>query len=111
LWHYKGRSVLLIRWYKRRPNVWHALVIVTTDPSQRTPAGIGPGSSHAEVRRAYPREGCPRSGSCEIGKLNYRTTTLHLKAGRVVDVRIEEDSGYDDSGLPGGPERRCAKIS
>jgi hypothetical protein len=99
-WRYKGRSVLLERWYRPRPKVWYVLVVVTTDRSQRTPAGVGPGSSHAQVRRAYPREGCPRSGSCEIGRSNARFTTLHLKAGRVVDVALSADSSYDDGGLP-----------
>jgi hypothetical protein len=74
--------------------------IETTDPQERTRAGIGVGSWHSEVVAAYGGRNCRRYFHwCEIGNHDLaRWTKLHLKTGRVDKVRMGLYSNYADVG-------------
>ena len=87
VWHYKQGLVRLAPWGKR-PMIVSA--VETTDPQERTLAGIGVGSWHYEVVAAYGGRNCRRYFHwCEIGNHDYaRWTKLHLKTGRVDKVRM-----------------------
>jgi hypothetical protein len=106
-WRYRNGSVLLTRWGREpAPNRIIVLAVTTTDPREKTPAGIGPGSKLAEVRAAYPRAACRARGPCDIGKRRGRFTTLQLRRGRVTKVTISLESSFDDGRLQ-APDRRC----
>ena len=107
VWHYKKGLVLLAPWRKNRMIVG---AIETTDPQERTPAGIGVGSSHTEVVAAYGRRMClPNFRWCRLdGDANYRWTKIRLKRGRVATVRISLYSNYVDVG-PQVPDPRCRR--
>jgi hypothetical protein len=105
-WHYRKGSVLLTPWGRgTSPDNLIVLAVSTTDPRQRTPAGIGVGSWLSEVRTAYG-PWCTRQGSCDIGKRENRSTSLLFKKGRVVEVSISLYSDFDD-GARKPPDPRC----
>lgn len=107
VWHYKKGLVLLAPWGKYRI----VSAIETTDPQERTPAGIGVGSTHSEVVAAYGGRTCRRDLHwCKIGNRHdlARSTALHLKRGRVATVRISLYSNYADVG-PQAPDPRCRR--
>jgi hypothetical protein len=104
-WHYRKGSVLLTPW-GRSSHDWIVLAVTTTDPKQRTRAGIGVGSWLSEVRAAYGPWCFGRQGSCDIGSGQGRDTYLRFKRGRVVEVSVSLDSSYDD-GARRAPDPRC----
>jgi len=105
VWHYKKGSVQFAPWRANRVVVG---AIETTDPQQRTPAGIGVGSSQSELVAAHGRRTCrPNFHWCRIDSdANHRWTRVHLKNGRVDKVRMGLYSNYVDVG-PEAPDSRC----
>lgn len=106
VWHYKQGLVQLAPWKNRKI----VGAIETTDPQERTPAGIGVGSSHSEVAASYRRRICRQDFHwCRIdGDANARWTKLHFKRGRVAKVRIGLYSNYVDMG-PEAHDPRCRR--
>jgi hypothetical protein len=105
-WHYRRGSVLLTRWgYQPAPNKVIVLAITTTDPRERTAAGIHVGSSSAALHAKY---GCPvRQGTCMTGDVGGWTefTTRNRRVTRIV---VTLDSSYDDFNLQ-QPDPRCRR--
>ena len=104
-WHYRTGSVLLTPWSTKSRTDLIVLAVSTRDRDERMPSGIGVGSSISEVRAAGFKW-CDRSGSCDVGQRDNRSTTLRLRNGRVVEVSISLYSDYDD-GSRRPPDRRC----
>lgn len=105
-WHYKSGSVLLT-FDHAAATTSKAIVagIGTTDPSQRTPSGIGPGSTLRKVKAVYPW--CSRDG-CEISGRGSRTTSVTIKNGRVTEVSIGLYTDYDHARLHLDPRCRSS---
>ncbi len=109
-WHYRNGSVLVTRWgYKPTPSKIIVLSITTRDRGERTGSGIGVGSTLNAVRAAFPSLSCDSSPahSCQAGRYGYYTT-FSIKQGRVTEVGVTLDSGYDDGPLQ-APDPRCRK--
>ena len=71
-----------------------AVEITTTRSTERTPSGVGVGSSEAAVRSAYPMVACAPAGGfrrCRIGSgtPGTRATDFLLGHGRVLQISIQ----------------------
>jgi hypothetical protein len=107
LWVYPHGTVLLTRWgYEPSPNRLIVLVVSSTDPRQRTPAGIGVGSTKKALFAAMPNLRCIRAYCGRYDNRTGHSTDFLLKNGRVVEISVSLDSGYDDGPLQ-APDRRC----
>lgn len=67
--------------------------VATTLAREKTPAGIGVGSTWAQARRKVPHltcTGAPALGDCHVGQLlpGHRVTDFFFKAGKVARVLV-----------------------
>jgi len=85
------------------------VALITTDPRERLPSGIGVGSWRRQVRDVYPD--CPREGSCDVSERGLAFswlgfTTLFFKNGRVSEISIGLESSYY-AGPRHAPDPHC----
>lgn len=108
IWHYRTGEVVLIPW-RDPPHQLIVLELMTRSPAERTPAGLGVGTSAAVLDRALPGAGC------RIRQGQYATSTrrgvrhstyFRLQNSRVTEVRVLMESSYDDGSLHAA-DRRC----
>ena len=105
-WHYKNGSVVLTFDHAAATTSRAVVVaIATTDPSQRTSAGIGPGSTLRQVKAVYPW--CSTTG-CDISGRDDRSTDLTIKRRRVSEVSVSLYTDYDHVRLPVDPRCRSS---
>jgi hypothetical protein len=100
----QGPGVEYLRWVYGHPRLVVGLIgmlggaktvlsVRTTARSERTPAGIGPGSTEQQVRSAYRAVRCNvfrGVKTCALGEPGSRQTGFEIRRGRVAEVWIAD---------------------